>query len=233
MDRIAFFWIGEDLSTPEMLVKSILMVYGKDVEIVQLTDLTTAKIDGVTQCYRKKLSLDIMLARLEAYALIPFDNKFTFFIDADSLLLNRINLNSFNKKYNHFVKRVFSDAVMNHLYPEYYPEFEGKSPNEVMPIMFGAMAVLNAPTLFGDLREICWSLPNRFHRWYGDQVSLFIKSKAEKSKFKYVDGNQYMKIISQALSKGDLLTLRNSGVKLVTFKGPIAKNFLGSSFSNL
>ena len=104
MDRIAFFWIGRDLSIPEKLVKSILLVYEDDVNIVQLTDLTTQRIEGVTECYRSNLSKDIMLARLEAYALVPFDKKFTFFVDADSLFLGQINLSSFNKKFIIFKK---------------------------------------------------------------------------------------------------------------------------------
>ena len=66
MDQIAFFWVGQNITVPNILVESINLIYQSDVKIYHLTDMITPLVPGVTQVYRKKLSSDIMVARLEA-----------------------------------------------------------------------------------------------------------------------------------------------------------------------
>ena len=95
--NFAFFWVGEDISIPSYLVQSIRFIYGDDVTILQLSDSTTPRINGVTEVLRKNLSKFIMLARLEAYTLVDSKDT-TCFLDADSLLINKIKLPSFSNK---------------------------------------------------------------------------------------------------------------------------------------
>jgi hypothetical protein len=38
LKRIAFFWIGMDVSIPTVLVASIRRAFGNDIEIVQISD---------------------------------------------------------------------------------------------------------------------------------------------------------------------------------------------------
>jgi len=67
-NRIAFFWVGDDISTPEYLVKSIRLTCGEGIKIIQLTDITTPAVPGVTSVMRNSLSEYIMVARLQAYS---------------------------------------------------------------------------------------------------------------------------------------------------------------------
>ena len=66
------------------------------------------------------------------------------------------------------------NGIMNHMWPEHYPEFENKSALDVMPYLFGGMAFRNGKEFFSNVLNICLNLPSRFHRWYGDQYSLKI-----------------------------------------------------------
>ena len=68
MDQIAFFWVGENIEIPSVLVKSVRKVYtNDDIKITHLTNMKTPNIDGVTNTIRSELSKELMLARLEAY----------------------------------------------------------------------------------------------------------------------------------------------------------------------
>ena len=92
-DQIAFFWVGKTIAAPSLLVKSILYIYKDNPpKIFHLTDQTTPEIEGVTSTIRQKLSKYIMIARLEAYRNFPYNDKLTFFCDADSLLINKLQL---------------------------------------------------------------------------------------------------------------------------------------------
>ena len=61
-----------------------------------MTDKNTPNIDGVTDTIRNDLPKEIMLARLEAYKNFPFNGKHTFFCDADSLFINKLDLSKLN-----------------------------------------------------------------------------------------------------------------------------------------
>ena len=167
-DQIAFFWVGETVATPTLLVKSINLIYGENQpKIYHLTDKNTPKIDGVTNTIRSDLSREIMVARLEAYKNFPFNGKHTFFCDADSLFINKLNLSNFD--YNIYLSIRKENSFV---YSEGYPEFEKKTFIDVMPFLFGAMLVKDGKEFFHNLLLICNDLPKRFHNWYGDQYSL-------------------------------------------------------------
>ena len=92
LDQIAFFWVGLDNQIPTFLVKSINLVYKNKVKIYHLTNSTTRRINGTTKTIRLNLSENLMVARLQAYKNFPYNNKLTFFCDADSLFLQKLNL---------------------------------------------------------------------------------------------------------------------------------------------
>ena len=167
-DQIAFFWIGKTIATPTLLVKSIEHVYGKQKPtIYHLTNQTTPEVDGVTKTFRNNLSKDIMLARLEAYSSFPYNNKQTFFCDADCLVINKLKLSKLNE--NIYLTIRSENSYIN---SEGYPEFENKTFLDMMPFLFGAMALKDGKKFFENLVSICRDLPSRFHQWYGDQYSL-------------------------------------------------------------
>ena len=215
--RIAFFWVGSDLTIPQSYVTSIRMIHGRDIEILQLTDKNTQPIESVDTVIRADLPAPIMLARLHAYSNVQVDSSYTVFTDADSLLINPLNIKGTEDIL--LTPRIL-DFPINANYPEHYVEFEGKMINEVMPFLFGAIALKNNNDFFSKLLEICEKLPSRFHRWYGDQFAL---QKAVKDKI-FCNGllnpNIHLRITKSAPASDELSQLRKEGVQILTFKGP-------------
>ena len=216
-NRIAFFWVGPDIAIPEYLVKSVRLTCGEATEVIQLTDPGTPEVPGVSRVIRGALSEHIMVARLQAYSNLELSVDYTYFCDADSIFINSLQLDSSDDI-------LLSPRVENHkinpYYPEHYPEFEGKMIMEVMPFLFGAMAVRGENNIFKGLLRKCLKLPPRFHRWYGDQVALAKSVGAGNFNYGHLDPAIYLKIISKAPTSSELEQLIRQNVQMVTFKGP-------------
>ena len=228
-DQIAFFWVGETVATPTLLVKSIQHVYGKKNPVIyHLTNETTPEIDGVTKTIRNNLSKHIMVARLESYSYFPFNNKQTFFCDADSLILNRLRLSELNE--NLYLTIRNENSLIN---PEGYPEFENKTFLEMMPFLFGAMSLKNGKQFFENLLSICKDLPTRFHKWYGDQYSLKLHYDQTNFEYDVLDINKYLYITKNEIDIKHLWNLIQQDVKMITFKGPGTKKFILNTIKNL
>ena len=230
-DQIAFFWVGSDISIPTYLVNSINTVYNKKVKIYHLTNFTTAKIPGVRKTIRQDLPKDIMLARIMAYKNFPYNKNLTFFCDADSLFIQKLDL--FKLKHDVYLINRSEDFIMNHLWPEYYPEFEKKNALKVMPHLFGGMAFRNGGEFFSNLYKTCLQLPDRFHRWYGDQYSLMLNIKTTNEIVNYLPQDAYLNIVRKSLINKDYSILLKKNVKMITFKGPDTKRFIEQSYYNL
>ena len=230
-DQIAFFWVGSDNEIPTFLVNSINLVYQKKVKIFHLTNYTTRKINGTTKTIRLNLSENLMVARLQAYKNFPYNNKLTFFCDADSLFVQKLNLFELSEDI-YLIKRS-ENFLMNHNWPELYPEFKNKYSIEIMPYLFGGMALKDGKKFFSEILKICFDLPQRFHRWYGDQYALRIFIEKNKPKFNLLPANTHLKIVRQILTEKDFHIIFNNRVKMITFKGPQAKKFINESSNNL
>ncbi len=217
MNRIAFFWVGDQTSIPEAYVTSIRLIHGNTIEVIQLSDLDTPSIAGVNQVLRQKLCNDIMVARLEAYSLLELTEEYTFFTDADCLLLNPLVIESKNDIL--LTPRTINFKI-NANYPEHYPEFEEKMISDVMPFLFGALAVKRNNFFFQQLLKICQCLPSRFHRWYGDQVSLAHAVSNQLFDFGLLNPDIHLNIIKQVPTQTHIHDLHKKGVQLITFKGP-------------
>ncbi len=223
MNQIVFFWKGENLSIPEFFVKSIKKKALKKYSIIQISDYDTNKIEGVDKYINANLPNDIMTARLKGYSLVETKNKKTIFCDADSLMISDINFSKFNTGY-HLMRRQ-NNSLINHLHPEYFPEFKNKYFMDLMPFLFGAIIICKKDNFFIDLYKICMKLPLRFQRWYGDQISLNIFYLDNKSKFRFFDQHNYMHIIDKKNNnpKKTINSLIDQKVPFVTFKGPKTK----------
>lgn len=232
--HIAFFWVGNDISIPTCLVKSIRLIYNHEASITQLTDEETLEVASIDCISRQKVSKDIMLARLEAYSSIKIDQD-TIFLDADSLLISKINLPSFGK-YKAFVVHRDEDPTyqyFNDQYPEYYPEFTNTKAIELMPLYFGFIAIPRGSNIFRVIKERLKNLPSRFHRWYGDQFALAQLYKENPNTFKCLNLNEYLFITKSSLQTKQLINLLNSNVKIITFKGKKSKVFIEETFNEL
>jgi len=226
-DQIAFFWVGSDNEIPTFLVNSINLIYKKKVKIFHLTNHTTRKINGTTKTIRLSLSDNLMVARLQAYKNFPYNNKLTFFCDADSLFVQKLNLFELSEDI-YLIKRS-ENFLMNHNWPELYPEFKNKYSIEIMPYLFGGMALKDGKKFFSEILKICFDLPQRFHRWYGDQYALRIFIEKNKPKFNLLPANTHLKIVRQILTEKDFHIIFNNRVKMITFKGLQAKKFINES----
>ena len=230
-DQIAFFWVGSDIEIPTFLVNSINLVYKKKVKVFHLTNYTTRKINGTTKTIRLNLSENLMVARLQAYKNFPYNNKLTFFCDADSLFIQKLNL--FELPENIYLIKRSENFLMNHNWPELYPEFIDKHSIEIMPYLFGGMALRDGKKFFSEILKICFDLPPRFHRWYGDQYALKIFIEKIKPKFDLLPTSTHLKIVRQIVTEKDFYVLFGDKVKMITFKGPHTKNFINESSNNL
>ena len=235
MDQIAFFWVGEDIKIPTYFVKSINNIYpDNDVKITHLTDIKTSNIEGVTNTIRSDLSEGLMVARLEAYLNYNHNDKLTYFCDADSLLLDKLDLHKFEEDF-YFIKRNFEDnwLINNQDWIDKYPEFSNKYFNDVMPFYAGGMLVRNGRTFFSELLNLCQNLQKNFHQWYGDQVSQKIIFDGGKFNIQFLDQNIFLKIIKKELNLEEIEILNMLGTKMITFKGHEMKNFIIPTFYNL
>lgn len=218
--RIAFFWTGADIAIPQALVRSIRLVQPDGVEILQLSDPATPAIDSVDRVLRSELSRDIMVARLQAYSRVEIGEEFTFFCDADSIFVNKLAIASDRDV---LLSPRVVDFVINADWPEPYPEFRGRMIGEVMPYLFGAIAVRRNAAFFAQLLAICESLPARFHRWYGDQVALAQAVKQGTVEFGLLAPEIFLKILKAAPSAAQLAQMRREGTQMITFKGRAAE----------
>ena len=230
-DQIAFFWVGSDNEIPTFLVNSINLVYKKKVKIFHLTNYTTRKVNGTTKTIRLNLSENLMVARLQAYKNFPYNNNLTFFCDADSLFTQKLNL--FELSENIYLIKRSENFLMNHNWPELYPEFVNKHSIEIMPYLFGGMALRDGKKFFSEILKICFDLPTRFHRWYGDQYALKIFIEKNKPKFDLLPTSTHLKIVRLIVTEKDFYVLFEDKVKMITFKGPHTKKFINESSNNL
>lgn len=230
--QFAFFWVGQDILIPQALVDSIRYVYGNEAYIYQLSDNKTAPMNNVDEVLRDELPNDIMLARLRAYSLVVTQNT-TLFLDADSLVIQKLKLPDFNKFIACLVKRDDQTSIINHNYPEYYPEFVNQKFIDIMPIFFGLIVTPDGGKLFNSLFEIALKLPERFHRWYGDQMVIAEEYKKNKEKYLLLPQKEYLFITRNSFNRDELANLIRIGVKIITFKGPYSKEFIPQTLKEL
>ena len=173
-----------------------------------------------------------MVARLQAYSQVKASKKFTFFCDADSLFISPLALH-FQDADILLSKRV-EDGWLNDEYPKFYPKFSGKRLAEVMPFLFGAIATRgDQREVFDSLLNICLELPQRFHRWYGDQYALASAVATARFNYGLLDLEKHLVIVRSEIPSEGLSVLRDLGVQMITFKGPASKAYIEETLEKL
>ena len=229
---IAFFWVGSDVTIPSALVDSIRLTMADTVDIIQLTDKKTPLVPHCDKAQRFTLSKQIMIARLQAYSKYNFTSGLTFFCDADCIFINPLNVNLYSDRI--LLTPRLEDFLINDKYPEFYPEFTGKTINQVMPFLFSAIATIgNQSKTFDRLLKICKALPERFHRWYGDQYSLFLAAHNKEMNFGYLEPAKHHHVTKETITNEHLRQLKDEGVQMIHFKGSRSKQHLFSTLENL
>lgn len=238
---IVFFWVGADIYVPHHLVISARMIMGNSVEVIQVTDNKTPAVPGVNSVQRRELSTFMMLARLEAYSQVQTSSNKIFFCDADSLFINPLKLD-FAKSNILLAKRTvnfrlrakFNLNYFDKIYSEEYPEFKGQDALNVMPFLFGAIAIKEDQSAFlNSLLAICRELPQRFHIWFGDQYALKMAVDTKQFNYGYLDTKKHLSIVKNLLSTETLEHMRADDIQMITFKGGVAKQHIHEVALNL
>ncbi|HVX99720.1 MAG TPA: hypothetical protein VHA55_08015 [Pseudorhodoplanes sp.] len=232
MRRLAFFWKGEDTAVPAALVQSARLVYGGTLPIVQLSDRRTPAIAGVTDVLRGDFSEHVMVGRLDAYSRLG-DGPMTVYADADCMLLAPLRLPPLGAARAHLVMRENGMEEVNHLFRGPFPEFAGKTFGQVMPILAALIAVEDGASFFAGLRDLCLALPERFHRWYGDQVALAEIYRRNPASFSLLPARSFLRSIDDPLSEQDLRKLISIGTRMIHFKGKRSKALAAPALDNL
>ena len=231
-DCIVIFWVNKESSIPQLFVNSIRDLMSNNIDIIILTDKKTPEIKGVNNIFRYDLSEYIMLARLESYRNFKHSYERILYADADSLMISPIVFPKNNK--NIYLTLRKYDGIINHKFPENYPEFKNKKMSEMMPFLFGAIITFDDQSnLFQTLLDICEELPERFKKWYGDQVSLCKAVQNNKIIAGLMDQDIYLKVSRDKLTHLEIENFIKYGTFIVTFKGKRSKDHLESSYSEI
>tara|TARA_B110000008_G_C16799543_1_gene496123 strand:+ start:179 stop:886 length:708 start_codon:yes stop_codon:yes gene_type:complete len=217
IEQVVFFWIGKNLDIPSLLVKSINFFYEKNINIIQLSDKETKKVQGVSKVIRKPIKGKLMVDRLYLYSFVDTEDRLTLFLDADSLVIKKLNLDDFSNGCHLLERNMKKSSIINHTWPETYPEFNNKSFQEMMPFLFGIIIINRHKNFFNEVLKILLKLPERFHRWYGDQYSLVKFYNKNRKQFSKIT-EDWAQIIS--LNKQGGININASrNTKVLTFKG--------------
>ena len=103
-----------------------------------------------------------------------------------------------------------------------------------MPFLFGAIATRgDQGDFFGSLLDTCLELPQRFHRWYGDQYALALAVANARFNYGLLDLEKHLVIVKSEILLGGLSSLRDLDVQMITFKGPASKAYIEVTLENL
>jgi len=220
IEQIIFYWVGDKIEIPELLVRSARIIYKNEIKIIQISDELTGKISSVDEVKRIKTTGNLMIDRLLGYSKIKTINTSSLFIDADTLCLNKVNFKEYFDGI-YLAKRT-SNPMINHNFPQHYPEFENKYFDEVMPYLAGIVLIKNFKNFFLDCYELLVKEPLRLQQWYGDQ--FIIKKIYDKNHkdFKFFEENFVYILEFDGKNKNIDLNL-NPKNKLLTFKGSTKK----------
>ena len=229
--RIAFFWVGNNTDIPAMLVQSIHLAFDGAMEVVQLSDKDTPRIAGVTRCKNLKLSPRIMVARLEAYASLT-ERIPTLYLDADMLIVRPFDLPSLAENEIGVTHRDIDDSgLINWLFPQEYPELEGKTFEEKMPYIYSFIYARTEILFLRQLTQLR-KLPKRYQEWYGDQITLKTELDSARFKLREFDVGLYNRTIKSSLELTELVA-NMPDLCITHFKGARAKDEMRNALSYL
>jgi hypothetical protein len=174
-DTFVFFHVGDDITIPSMLAKSIRWS-NPDSVIVFCTDKKTPNIAGVSR--RVEIDGDrskLMTYRLEAFAKCGVAGA-AIYLDTDMLVLRQIHPRAIlgNQKIAMCQRNFSRDAGFNGNFRNLdFREYHGRPLGEVYPYV-ACCTITKTPAIWADLEAILRTLNPKFHLWYGDQEALRI-----------------------------------------------------------
>jgi len=216
-NHFAFFHVGEDISQPQKMVKSLLR-HNPDAFITMYTDCYTPDVMGITRRVESEVNREeLCYHRVKAYAetyvssILP-----TMYLDTDMLVQDKIVVKDLLEQHKNvtFLRREFQrDAIFNvDQRGINFSEYEGKTIDEVYPYV-GCTIVAKNPQVWKDLLAIYDALDPKFRRWYGDQEALRIYAEKYPERVSEMHESVY----------GCLPEHKTNDAKILHFKGEARK----------
>ncbi len=211
-DNFVFFHVGDDISYPQKMVKSLLR-YNPNANVIMCTDKDTPDVMGITD--RKEFVVDrenLMISRMTAYSYLNFAEP-ALYIDTDMIFVDRVVVDEvINGGEVVLCRRAFAnDAVFNiEQRGLRFDEYEGKTLGELYPYV-GCMVGTKNGDPWKKMLRMYEILPEKFKKWYGDQEVLR----------KYADAFE-VNVISENII-GCLPEHKHDGAKIIHYKGPSRK----------
>jgi len=194
-NHFAFFHVGDNISQPQKMVKSLLR-HNPNAFITMYTDKDTPDVMGITRRVDSEVDRDnLMYSRVKAYAetyatsILP-----VMYLDTDMIVQGEIVVKDLLEPHKHaaFCRRSFDrDAGFNTEQRGIkFPEYEGKTLDQLYPYV-GCAVVAKNPQVWKDLLAIYEGLDEKFKRWYGDQEALRIYGERYPERVSEIDECRY------------------------------------------
>jgi hypothetical protein len=178
---VVFFHVGDDISHPQKMVKSVLR-YNPNAYIVMCTDTDTPDVMGVSDRFEIEIDRDELIhGRIKAYARLAMEGP-AIFLDTDMLVQGEIDPAMMLADAEVAVcRRSFNcDGGFNtELRGLVFDEHKGKTMDQVYPYVFCAL-VTDGPKFWEDLLAVYDTLDPKYRKWYGDQEALRIYAESNK-----------------------------------------------------
>lgn len=170
-----------DDNIPKIMVKSIKDHYPFS-SVHQLTDIKSAKIEGVDQIHRFKGDKNLLMSfRILCYSEYIISRP-TIFLDTDMIILKKFNIeNLLGNNDVVLLKRSFNLNLM--LNPKFkliygeenilldFDEHVNQTFQSVYPFL-GCFAIVKNQNFWRDCYNLYKNLSVQYHYWYGDQKAL-------------------------------------------------------------
>jgi len=168
-----FFYVGQNISIPQMLVDSIRWS-NPGATVVQCSDASTPTVFGVD---RKTISAcdptRLMTSRLYAFASAGVDHT-AVYVDADMLIVKPLDLPKIlgNSRIavtrRSFKRKGLFNPVQRGI--NFY-EYANRTIDEVYPYV-ACFTIAKDSTPWSAMLDILFRKAVKFHKWYGDQEAI-------------------------------------------------------------
>jgi hypothetical protein len=193
-NHFAFFHVGNDISQPQKMVKSLLR-HNPDAFITMFTDKSTPDVMGITRRVEGEVDKDnLMYSRVKAYAETYVSSTYPImYLDTDMIVQGKIVVEDLLQgKDTAFCRRSFDRDVGFNTEQRgmKFPEYEGKTLDQLYPYV-GCAVVTKSNSVWKDLLAIYEGLDEKFKRWYGDQEALRIYAEKYPERVSEIDECRY------------------------------------------
>ena len=191
MKYIAFISIGKDShNNAEYLVKSIKKNC-VNFKIIQISRKIDKKIKYVDYKLEFEFEGDkLMVNKLQVLKTAYRKFGSLFFLDSDMMVIKNLDdiFDTLTKYDLIFTLRKTNFPISAEFKNVKFPEFIGKTINDVMPFNAGFIGI-NSFEAIDFIEKTCSKLPRRFHFWYGDQYAQKLAYDSNKFKILTLDYN--------------------------------------------